>query len=256
MLSKANKLLSSRRRVLTSLLSIVALPACSQPLADQAVTSAKTLTPDEQRWKLKFRGLAGGELFADAFGEKNNVTIFNEKGQRFFASASLSARNNSRYGYGAEFGVPISLRATWRKDGPDETEYGKNYGKPKLPITVDSWGAYSGGILVGDVTVPVAERIPDAILDRVRKYGGAFVLKLRLTDETLLIGWEVKNGRSYPYKKDRVGNAYETEEDRMRGGDFCELQMRDTLVDGVVDSVRTKGWYIDKKTGKKIETDF
>jgi hypothetical protein len=230
----------NRRSVLASLLSIAALPACTQPLPERATPIVKTLTSDEQRFKHKFRGLGGGELFVDAFGEKHGVVIFNEKGQEFFARGVSSPRNNNRHGYGAEFGVPITLRATWREGGVPGS------------ATETPWNSK----LIGDVTVPVAERIPDAILDRVRKYGGTFVLKLRLTDETLLIGWEVKNGRGYPYKKDRVGNAYETEEDRMRGGDFCELQMRDILVDGVVDSVRTKGWYIDKKTGKKIETDF
>jgi hypothetical protein len=243
----------NRRSVLTSMLSMAALPACTQTSSNQPMPTARTLTPDEKHWKHKFRGLGGGELFADAFGQKNGVTIFDEKGRIFFARASVNPRNNSRYGYGAEFGVPITLRATWREDKPG------GQGQAEDLYRVNSGGqGYTGGILIGDVTVAVAERIPDAVLDRVRQYGGVFVLKLRLTDETLLIGWEVKNGSRYPFKKDRAGNSYEVDGDRMQGGDFCEAQIRALPLNdrNQVDTVLLKGWYIDKKTGQKIETDF
>ena len=108
-----------------------------------------------------------------------------------------------------------------------------------------------------DVTVPVASRIPEAALDRVRQYKGSLTLKLRLMPETLLIGWEVRNGRGYPYKRDKAGNAWDTDEDRMVGGDFCEARpMNFPTKDGVIDTVHQKGWYVHPKTGQKIETDF
>jgi hypothetical protein len=238
-----------RRHMLGGLLSLPSFAACNQTAAQQNSQPEKKLTAEEQRWKHKFRGLSGGELFVDATGEKIGVNIFNEKGQRFYASGALSYRTNSRHGYGSEYGVPITLRAEWRD------RYESKTAEDRLKKeNID--GAYAGGTILGNVTVPVAERIPDDVLDRVRKYHGVFVLKLRLTDETLLVGWEVKNRRGYPFKRDKLGYSYETSEDRMQGGDFCESQVRDQLVNGNLELVRLKGWYIDKATGKRTETDF
>jgi hypothetical protein len=235
MLAKAQILLNNRRSALTALLLSIALPACTQTTTDQAMTNAKTLTPDEQRWKHKFRGLGGGQLFVDAFGEKYGVVIFNEKGQRFFARASLSARGNSKYGYGAEFGVPITLRATWREGGVPGS------------ATETDWNSK----LIGDVTVPVAERIPDTILDEVRKSGGGFRLKLRLKEDDLLVGWDIETRPGYDPKKLGLNGQpiYVTPVHSFVGGDFQEAKIHNGQVE-------RKGWYIDKKTGQKIETDF
>jgi hypothetical protein len=242
-------LLNERRCVLTSLLSLAVLPACTQPSSNQTMPIARTLSPDEQRWKHKFRGLGGGQLFVDAFGEKNGVNIFNENERLFFARGTLSPRNNDRQGYSAEFGVPITLRAEWRD------RYESYQPTERIQKGIPD-GAYAGGTILGNVTVPVAERIPDAVLDRVRQHGGVLILKLRLSDETLLIGWELGYATGYPFKRDKNGNAYTTDEERMQGGDFCERQLRWVLVDGVIQQQRFMGWYIDKKTGQKIETDF
>ncbi len=107
-----------------------------------------------------------------------------------------------------------------------------------------------------DVIVPVATRIPDEVLERIRKYKGSLKLKLRMTPETILVGWEIRNGKNYPFKLDERGNAYATDEDKMVGGDFCEKRVVWKLVGGRIKHLPVKGWQIDPKTGKKIEMDY
>jgi hypothetical protein len=76
-------------------------------------------------------------------------------------------------------------------------------------------------------------------------------LKLRLTPETILVGWDVINYPDFqPGKRDQFGvlitglPVYHAV-----GGDFREAK----IVNGI--AVR-KGWYIEPKTGQKIETNF
>lgn len=118
---------------------------------------------------------------------------------------------------------------------------------------VDEEPPYFGAPAV-DVTVPVASRIPDALLERIRQYKGS--LKLRFTRETLLVGWQVQNGKSYPWRRDNNGRAYATDEDVMIGGDFCEQQRVYCMIDGTVRQEWRKGSQIDPRTGHKVETDF
>jgi hypothetical protein len=245
-----------RRTFLIGSLCASPLSGCKPDLTFSN-SKARVLSPDEERWRKKFRGISGGELYADAVPEKPYVMIFDEKGSVFFRKGTMSVRTNSRQGYSAEFGVPLSLRATWRDDEPNSN------GKSKNPVTVKN-GDYSGGILLGDVTVPVAERIPDELLDKMRKYKGGFVLKLRLTDETLLIGWEVKFGKGYPWALDINDNAYFIPDiDDTAGGDFCERRMKikpalsgQPPVSGNERLYALPDWILDKRTGKRIETGF
>lgn len=85
--------------------------------------------------------------------------------------------------------IPKVVRATWR-EGKFESVYG---------------GSWKGGTIIGDYTVPVAERIPDSILDYIRQNGGALRLKIRLKDDGILIGWDVE--RSLPIPGCKPGDA-------------------------------------------------
>ena len=240
-----------RRQILIAgcVLPLAVSTACSPKAETGSSVDDRVLTPEEQKWKHKFRGIRGGQLVVDAFGEKRGVNIFSENGQRFFSSSSLGSGGATTHAYGAEFGVPISLRATCRKEvesgTPEERE--KNAIRPTGP-----WGEYGGGIVVGDVTVPVAERIPDDILDYLRSGGGGgFRLKLRLADDTLLVGGDIESRPGYdPNNRDKDGTPYYVPAVHSHvGGDFDRaLRQNNQLVHN--------GWYIDKKTGQKIETDF
>lgn len=221
---------SRRRWTLLGVLA-AALPqwACSQN--EKGAMNAGSASPSGNNAALrqKFRGMSGGELVVDAFGQKEAVTILDERGRVFFTRGTVSPRNQSAYAYGAEFGVPVTLRVTWRRQGE---EVG---GVVQKPIQVTSQhGVYEGGIVAGDYTVPVAERIPEDLLEAMRKGVGGFRLKIRIHPDGLLIGWDLSRGFNLQY---------------FAGGDFREADIENGKV------VRP-GWYIHPKTGQKIETDF
>jgi hypothetical protein len=179
------------------------------------------LSDEDKALKRKFSGMRGGELVVDAFGEKEGVNIFNEAGKLFYKRVSVSAKNNSQHSYSASFGVPKLLRAEWRDPA---VEYGGS------AVT----GAYDGGVVIANYTVPVASRIPEEVLEGMRDKVGGFRLKIRLHDDGLLIGWDLSRGFNLQY---------------LPGGDFREAEIENGKV------VR-KGWYIHPKTGVKHETNF
>jgi hypothetical protein len=211
----------SRRRCLVGLLAGASQTACSQ----EVPTNAAPAVRDAAYWKRKFGDLKGGELFVDAFGRKNAVMIYREDGSRFYSSATLHPRNASHYTYGAEFGVPITLRVVWRTGETRATPDGNDY---------------QGGTIAGDFTVPVAERIPDEVLHDLRKNGGGFRLKLRVHDDGLLVGWDIRRGLGF----------------FMTGGDFKEARVVYLGSGNETQSRRERGWYIHPKTKERIETDF
>ena len=94
--------------------------------------------------------------------------------------------------------------------------------------------AFYGGTVLGNYTVPVAARIPDDLLDAMRKGVGGFRLKIRIHPDGPLIGWDLSRGFNLQY---------------FAGGDFREADIENG-------KVLRKGWYIHPKTGQKIETDF
>lgn len=218
---------SNNRRIL--LLGLAGLVGCDQisEAMDLDGSWAK-LSDEDKALRRKFRGLRGGELIVDAFGEKHGVNIFDETGTVFYQSATLSAKNRSRHSYSANFGVPKTLRAEWRDRYLSSTD---PY-EPPPPGYVPE--AYYGGKILGDYTVAVASRIPQEVLNAVRNKEGGFRLKIRLHDDGLLIGWDLATGfRQYA----------------LAGGDFREAEIENGK------AVR-KGWYIDPKTKERIETDF
>ena len=187
------------------------------------------LSEEDKALKFKFRDLGGGQLRVDAIDEIQGVTILNEHGQVFFSRATVSLRKNSAHSYGAEFGVPRTLRVLWRKNGPEVDGVIQN------PIRMtDVYGIHTGGIVLGDYTVPVASRIPEELLEARREGVGGFRLKIRIHQDGPLIGWDLSRGFNLQ---------------DFAGGDFREADIENG-------KVLRKGWYIDPKTRQKIETDF
>lgn len=231
----------SRRHILKSLPALaVLLTSCNSEVETAAVAG----DPDAAL-RYKFRGIRGGERRIDAFKKEGGVALYLESGLIFDAGVFNRGASVSGYGghsAGDRLVVPKTLRLV---------RYSAN-SRMRGGIT---YPAYDGTPIL-DVTVPIAERIPDAVLDRVRKYKGSLVLKLRIHPKTLMVGWEVRNGRSYPFKRDEYGNAYTTDEDDMVGGDFCERRVQNRIIDGRSVLVESKGWYIDPETGERVEADF
>lgn len=203
-----------------------------------------------------YRGIpGGGELYIDADYETNGRSPIYDASGVMFADGQFSPKNNHTRGYfgdEANGGLPVPKALRMLRYPQDAQVNREWYGEQRLYVQPKFLG-----LPAVDVTVPVASRIPDEALERLRKYRGASLkLKLRLTRETLLVGWEVRNGKDYPFKTDKVGNAYTTDEDTLVGGDFAERRMGWELVNSVVRRVLLKGWQIDPRTGQKVEADF
>ena len=235
---------------------LAALASVLTPLAACSQDKAQPVLSDEDAaLKHKFRDIRGGELLIDAVIYTQTSIIYKPDGTLFgMGYGSFGPKNSHRSGYfgdekkGDQFAVPKTLRMLRY---PDDAVSNRDWNGHNIR----DQGRWLGTPAV-DVTVPVASRIPEAALDRVRQYKGSLTLKLRLMPETLLIGWEVKNGRGYPYKTDKAGNDIVRWEDSMIGGDFCERQVVNLQINGQLVLVENKGWYIDPKTGQKIVTDF
>ena len=210
-----------KRKFLGLLALLPWLPACSavQP-------------KDHSDLAYKFRGIRGVVIRTDAIGEKRYVTIVSDTNRQIEAPSLLSPKNNGILSFsGGALPVPKTVHITWR-------EGDAKYERPLSPDKTRSIGPLSwmGGTIVGDYAIEVASRIPDDVLDSIRKEGGALRLKFRLTDDGVLLGWDIE----------RPGGGISRYS--MAGGDFREAYI---LNGKVVDP----GWYIDKN-GQKIETDF
>ena len=150
----------------------------------------------------------------------------------FFGGEHEPPRGNFIGSYRAEFGVPKFLRFEWRDKIEMEPDGALKRGLPD--------GSYYGGNILGNYTVPVASRIPDALLEDKRRNGGGFRLKIRIHPDGPLIGWDLERG---------VGTGPDGSKFHHAGGDFQEAY----IYNG---KVLRKGWFIHPKTGQRIETDY
>lgn len=133
------------------------------------------------------------------------------------------------------------------------------------------------GTLVGDYTLAVADRIPDALLDSLRKDPrGNLRIKFRLHPEGVYFGWEIDRGQG------RVRAVNDPPPYEQTGGDFKEARPAGYVVtekglESVPDMpaplsetqkaflkkhhlyahangrVWEKGWYLDKSGQKRTE---
>lgn len=221
----------SRRTLLA--LSAAFLAGCrgSAPRREQA--PRPPLSAEDEALKRKFRGLDGGQLRVDSLFIVHGLNIFDEHGWLFSAAARMTPpRGNFIGSYGAEFGVPKFLRVEWRDRIEMEPDGALKRGLPG--------DAFYGGTVLGDYTIPVASRIPDALLEEKRRNGGGFRLKIRIHPDGPLIGWDLTRA---------PGSAPDGSKFHHAGGDFQEAY----IYQG---KILRKGWYIHPRTGERIETDF
>lgn len=235
------------RRQLWLMLAVLPQAACSQGTGGGTAGSANSaqstvpapLSPSDAELKHRFRGIRGGEQRIDGLVEMNRVALHNEKGYLIQATG-YSPKNRHTFSYGGDdFVMPKTVRMMWFTD---DAQIRRNILSPP---------AFEGGRLLADVTVPVAARIPLEVLDEARKKGAGLRLKIRVHPEGVLIGWDIERRPGFdPKKLDSYGEArYVAPVYSFVGGDFREAEIYNGQV------VR-KGWYINPKTGKKIETDF
>ena len=183
-----------------------------------ACTSLSHRKLDPQR---RFRGM-GCVLVIDAMRdvEVQGLKFYDDRGYEIYGKAVQNLRNQSMFALGGIY-VPATVRATWRE--------GRGWDDQKK--------IWNEGVIIGDYTFPVAERIPEEVLNDIREHGGNLRLKFRVKSDGVLFGWDIE----------RAGRNLSVHSNP--GGDFKEAHIsRGKVVE--------KGWYIDKQTGQKIETDY
>lgn len=214
-------------------------------------TKAGTSSSADLALEKKFRGIFGAELRVDATFDTHSVLIINvDTGYLFnIGRGVFSPRGASHSGYGGSaagdrLAVPRHLRMIRY---PEDAKMLNAYKAP-----------YFDGPPLVDVTVPVAERIPEETLDDLRNSGGVFRLKLRIHPETLLVGWDIeRRPGDFPGRKDTSGiPIYVPPQYSNIGGDFCEQQLVYGFVNGHPTRIVKRGWYIDPETKQRIETDY
>jgi len=247
-MSKENPSLPRRK----SLIFLTILPLWGCAVGSQQSSERFGLSEEDKALRHKFRGISGGgELLVSATYDTDMRQLVYQPNGKLFAPLlgiySPKKSGTSAYFGDEKYGLPIPKYLRYQR-------FSEAIPKKFEGRYWDEQG-YQGPPEV-DIIVPVATRIPDEVLDRIRKYKGSLKLKLRMTPETILVGWEIRHGKNYPWKKDEYGRSYATDEDIMIGGDFCEKQILFRMINGKLQQIRRKGWQIDPKTGRKIETDF
>jgi len=188
-----------------------ALSACASDILNGA-----NLSSEDKHFRHKFREIDGGVLFVNASGyEKKFVTMYTQSGQVWMTFSSLT-RGGGQMAFTSYLYIPKMLRVVWR--GVDAKEVRDERGH-----TAGMRLGYEGGDVLGDYTVPVANRIPDEVLDYIRTHGGALYLKIHLKDNGVAVGWGVEERLPIPNSKPPRNYIHYT----LDGGDYCEDRYED-----------------------------
>ncbi len=241
--------MNTKRRICLQLCGIVSWPwltACSQPGAGQRIKEPNLTdySPEDQALMHKFRDVGGFELYMSGFGSKGDgihVIGVDDQGQRVVESSF-------RVGVGSKLG------GSWYPTGPYKYVDFKLYKGNTVKYHWSDDGLKTGvtGHLYGQWRVPVAERIPDDLLDHLRQTRNAGLrIKFRFHPEGVLLGWDISERPGFdPNARDQFGNQLHVRAvHSYAGGDFREAE----IFNGQV--VR-KGWYIHPKTKQRVELDF
>jgi hypothetical protein len=186
----------------------------------------------------RFHGVSGAEWVLSSVDELRWIEILNQDGRYVDAAAAAYPRSRSRFSINR---IPVRLKITWREQDPNNPVYSGNRN--------ESW---SGGKITGSFEIPVADRIPDELLDDLRRDPkGSLRIKVRLHRDGVLLGWDIERMPGYdrknrdPWGKPMVFSSVYS----FVGGDFREAE----IINGK--PVRM-GWYIHPKTGQRIETPY
>mgnify|MGYP000931542576 CR=1 FL=1 len=189
-----------------------------------------------QRMLQRF-GRPGFELVVDAVAGQEflGVEFFPEYAKHsFYRAGGQTLRSQAKMILSQP--VPERARILWR----DSDKFAP-----------DGRAVYAGNIL-GDETIEVGSRIPQELIDDLeRDPRGNLRLKFRMSKDGTLFGWDIQRRPGYdPNLRDPQGrDIHFPAVHSFAGGDFREAE----IVNGKV--VR-KGWYIERRTGRKVETDY
>jgi len=164
---------------------------------------------------------------------KYGVEIKSDSGRHLIGHASLTSKGGpgsaGTAGYGG-MGLPQWVEVSWR-----EPIRGKKF----IPSTGNTIDILDFGKDLGRVRVEVASRIPEDVLQYASaEPGRAIKLMFRILDDDVVMGWCVQ-------EPSKLGGGWLFSH---FGGDFKPANW----VQGIVTE---KGWYLDRKTGQKVETN-
>jgi hypothetical protein len=146
----------------------------------------------------RFNGIAL-VLVVDAVlgAEMRGVAIYDDRGVEIYGAAGVARKKRGIMALSSGR-VPLTVRAVWRTGAGWD----------------DARKVWNEGVIAGDYTIPVAERIPDAVLNDIRAHRGNLRLKFRLKPDGVLFGWDIE--RAAP-----LGDVSIFENP---GGDFLETR--------------------------------
>jgi hypothetical protein len=172
-----NKVQTRKRKFST----VLALAPFATLLSACRATAMGTKPPAPNESQQRFKGI-GLTLVVDAMegAEMLGVEFFTAEREFPFYAKSRMVRSNREIMSFPGGVVPEKVRVIWRDND-------KMIGHPKN----DSRNTYGGKIL-GDYTLPIASRIPDAVLQDIRKNGGGLRLKFRLKPDGVMFGWDIE----------------------------------------------------------------
>ena len=228
---------SPSRRALLALGAAVLAGCRTPPPPEKPVTPEQARYLESRQRMLERFGRAGFELVVDAMRGQEflGVEFFPEDAQySFYRAGGQSLRSRAKMMLSQP--VPERVRVIWR----DSSKF--------VP---DGRTVYAGNI-IGDETIEVGSRIPQALIDDLKRDPrGNLRLKFRMSNQGTLFGWDIQRRPGYdPRERDRKGRPLHVSPvHSFAGGDFREAE----IFNGKV--VR-KGWYIDRRTGQTIETDY
>ena len=229
----------SRRTFL--LLGAVSLAGCrtTHPAPPKKLTAEQERYLESRQRMLERSGRPGFELVVDAMAgqEFRGVEFFPENAKyEFYGKGTQSLKTQGKMALSQP--VPERVRIIWRDSSARR-------------FIKDVGSRYIGNI-IGEETIEVGTRIPQALIDDLKRDPrGSLRLKFRMSNQGTLFGWDIERRPGFdPKKRDQWGEAvYVGPVHSFAGGDFREAQ----IFNGK--PVR-KGWYIDRRMGQRIETDY
>ena len=227
----------SRRALLALGLTLLTGCRATPPAPSKPVTLEQARYLESRQRMLDRFGRAGFELVVDALkGEELlGVEFFPENGRySFYRAGGQTLRSRAKMALSQP--IPERVRIIWR----DSSKF------------VPDGRAIHAGKIIGDETLEVGSRIPQELIDDLKRDPrGNLRLKFRMSTQGTLFGWDIQRRPGFdPKKRDQWGEAvYVGPVHSFAGGDFREAE----IFNG---KVMRKGWYIDKRTRQRIETDY
>jgi len=205
---------------------------------------------DIPRLHLIVDAMAGQEFLGVEFFQENSESPFIRWGpQQYWGTQQLEKRIILPVMQPVPERVRIVRRDSSKFDYiPTQFDYIPRRG---MCYTGNRPGCFTGNI-IGEELIEVGSRIPQELIDDLKRDPqGVIRLKFRMSDQGTLFGWDIQRRPAYDPKKHRQNGEPDNvaPEHSFAGGDFREAE----IINGK--PVR-KGWYIDRRTGQKIETDF